>query len=372
VDGGALTFAELHFHTRSAPLMLGRSDAAAMQDPGADCSCQPAPLCLPVCADAQRDNACRLCAPIAGAATIQPCCCAALGLNLNTQLLLLLAALLAVWQAAYAERGWAVTALDPNAAVIEHIVLISSPPDGRYSPLGAATAQQQGDSSQEGQDGSPGWVRALVFPLEPTAPGSDASAGLEVELSGYLPGGVQLFSRPMQLHTAQGASGGKGSAGSNSEGPLLFAGLGEITVSCVGRGGNPAAHCQPPAELVFIQVRPSSLLALNCMCCLQCLINSLQQVHLCRATPMPCRHPPLCLLLLQVSVKSSAAGGSVSRSPRQPAALRCAALTASHQRCWVAPVVGEPLPLNVSLLEWMGLAFNWPVLVHRWVAGGAH
>ena len=78
--------------------------------------------------------------------------------------------------------------------------------------------------------------------------------------------------------------------------------------------------------------------------------------------------PAICLLLLQVSVKSGSAAGSTSRSPRQPVALRCAPLTASHQRCWVAPVVGEPLPLQVSLLEWMGLAFNWPVLVHRWVA----
>ena len=162
-------------------------------------------------------------------------------------------ALLAAWQAAYARRGWAVTALDPTAAVIVHIVLISSPVDGRYSPLGPLPAQQQGDSSQEG--GSAGWVRALVFPLEPAAAGSDASAGLEVELAGYLPGGLQLFSKPMRPQAAGGASGGKGSAGRGSEGALLFAGQGETTVSCVGSGGDPAAHCQPPAEHVLIQVR---------------------------------------------------------------------------------------------------------------------
>lgn len=57
VDGGALSFAELHFHTRNAPLMLGRSDAAAMQDPG-NCLILPACSallawlpCLPVCTD---------------------------------------------------------------------------------------------------------------------------------------------------------------------------------------------------------------------------------------------------------------------------------------------------------------------------------
>ena len=199
------------------------------------------------------ETACRLVRP----SLVELLSSTAAALGLNAQLLLLLAALFAVWQATYAERGWAVTALDPTAAVIEHIVLVSSPPDGRYSPLGGAPAQQQGDSSQEGQGGSAGWVRALVFPLDPAALGSDPSAGLDVEVSGYLPGGVQLFSRPMQLQTAGSGSGGTGSAGSSGEGPLLFAGQGEITVSCVGSGGDPAAHCQPPSAHVLIQVSPA-------------------------------------------------------------------------------------------------------------------
>ena len=69
----------------------------------------------------------------------------------------------------------------------------------------------------------------------------------------------------------------------------------------------------------------------------------------------------------QASVKGPS--GRTSRSPRQPVALRCAHLAASHQRCWVAAVEGELLPLGVTFLEWLGLAFNWPVLVHRCVGG---
>ena len=71
---------------------------------------------------------------------------------------------------------------------------------------------------------------------------------------------------------------------------------------------------------------------------------------------------------LQVSIKGRS--GAVSRSPRQPAALRCTALTTSHQRCSVAAVEGRPLPLKTTALEWAGLAFNWPVMVHRCVQQG--
>ncbi|PRW58812.1 metallophosphoesterase [Chlorella sorokiniana] len=268
LDGGALSFVELMFHTRNAPRMPGRSDAPAMQD--------------------------------------------------------------AAWQAAYERRGWAVTALDPSAAVIDHVALITSPPDGRYSSLGApkpaAPKQRRQPQRQlgEGEEGSgsdgaeeeqeqQGWVRALVFSLDTPAAEQPAEQ-LEVRLSGWLPNGVQLFSKPMQLQQPAG-SGGSGNSG--SDGGLLFAAQGETTVSCVGAAGDPAAHCHAPADLVDIQV----------------------------------------------SVRGRS--GAVSRSARQPAALRCTALTTSHQRCWVAPVEGRPLPLKVTALEWAGLAFNWPVMVHR-------
>ena len=192
LDGGALTFAELFFHTRNAPRMPGRPDAAAMQD--------------------------------------------------------------AAWQAAYERRGWAVTALDPSAAVVDHAVLITSPPDGRYSLLGAPAAvapkqrQQQGGEEEGGGQEEQGWVRALVFSLDAPAaeqPGEQVQA----QLSGWLPNGVQLFSKPMQLQQATGGGG------SSSDGGLLFAAQGETTVSCVGAAGDPAAHCHAPADVVSIQVR---------------------------------------------------------------------------------------------------------------------
>lgn len=186
LDGGALSFTDLFFHTRNSPRMPRRSDAAATTDPA--------------------------------------------------------------WLAAYAERGWAVTALDPAAAVVDHISLITTPPDGRYSPLGAPAPaavgkhqqqrrQQQGESEEGASD--EGLVRALVFPLDADV---DA-ASLEVQLAGFLPAGdIQLFSRPMQLQQGSGGSG------------LLFSVLAETTVSCVGAAGDPAANCHPPAEQVLIQV----------------------------------------------------------------------------------------------------------------------
>lgn len=268
VDGGALAFLDLMFHTRNAPRMPGRSDAAAMADPA--------------------------------------------------------------WQEAYEQRGWAVTAVEPSAAVLDHIVFVTSPPDGRYSPLGppaAASPQQQrqqqqqdegadtGDSEAEGSN--EGWVRALVFSLpaggDAGAAAAEPAGQLSVELAGFLPDGPQLFSRPMQ----QAAGDAGGSGGADGAAPALFEARGEATISCVGRGGDPAQHCRPPAEHVEIQV--------------------------------------------------AVRGGSrrVSHSPRQPVALRCVPLTASHQRCWVAPAAGAPLPLRPAPLEWLGLAFNWPVLVHR-------
>ena len=144
------------------------------------------------------------------------------------------------WREAYAQRGWAVTALDPTAAVVDHAVLITSPPDGRYALLGppqqAQQAQQQEGDAQQGQ----GWVRALVFPLD----AAEQEARLDVMLVGFLPNGVQLFSKPMALLPANSSSGGG----------LLFAAQGEMTVSCVGAAGDPAAHCHAPAELATIQV----------------------------------------------------------------------------------------------------------------------
>lgn len=198
LDGGALSFVELMFHTRNAPRMPGRSDAAAMRD--------------------------------------------------------------AAWQAAYERRGWAVTALDASAAVIDHVALITSPPDGRYSLLGApapvapkqrpieAEEGSAGEGSQEEQE--QGWVRALVFSLDPPADGQ-AGEPLDVQLSGWLPNGVQLFSKPMQL---QQAAGGSGDSSSSSDGGLLYAAQGKTTVSCVGAAGGPAAHCHVPADVVSIQV----------------------------------------------------------------------------------------------------------------------
>lgn len=253
LDGGHLSFTELFFHTRNAPLMRHREDAAAADDPA--------------------------------------------------------------WQAAYEERGWAVTSLDPAAAVLDHIALITSPPDARYSPLGppaAHVSKQQQQKDEAAQDRS-GWVRALVFPLEGAAPTADgaAGAGLEVQLTGHLPSGVRLFSKTMQLQ-----QGGGGEGGANGSG-LLFAAQADVTISCVASSGGPAAHCRAPSDHV----------------------------------------------LLQVSVAGP--NGRSSRSPVQPAALRCEELTHSHQRCWAAPWAGEPLPMQGTLLEWVGLALNWPIVVHR-------
>lgn len=204
LDAGALSFVELMFHTANAPRMPGRSDAAAMQD--------------------------------------------------------------AAWQAAYERRGWAVTALEPSAAVIDHVALITSPPDGRYSPLGTPPAatpkllrqpQRHLTESEEGSGGGAaqaeqeeqGWVRALVFSLDPPA-AEQPSEQLEVQLSGWLPNGIQLFRKPMQLQQPVDDSGG---SNGSSDGGLLFAAQGETTVSCVGAAGDPAAHCHAPADLVSIQ-----------------------------------------------------------------------------------------------------------------------
>lgn len=153
------------------------------------------------------------------------------------------------WLDAYERRGWAVTALDPTAAVIDHVALITSPPDGRYSPLGgprgaAGMQQQQQDGEAEGAQQA-GWVRALVLPLDEAAP---QPAEPEVELAGFLPSGVRLFSKKMQAQQAQQAAAAGG-------GGLLFAAQGETTVSCVSaRTGGPAAECYPPADQALIQV----------------------------------------------------------------------------------------------------------------------
>jgi hypothetical protein len=114
-------------------------------------------------------------------------------------------------------------------------------------------------------------VRALVFPLDAgaaaaadtaaataaaggtTGGGDSGGGGLSVQLRGYLPGGAKLFDRPMQLQAA-----GSG-AGSTMQGPLLYVGRGETTVSCVGEGGDPAAQCHPPSHHVLIQVRRGAL-----------------------------------------------------------------------------------------------------------------
>jgi hypothetical protein len=138
-----------------------------------------------------------------------------------------------------------VTALEPTAVVVDHAVLLTHPPDARYSPLGPPQAGGQPLEEQEGASG--GWVRALVFSLE----GDAAAEGLSVELEGFLPSGGKLFARAMQLQRAGGDSASSG----GPPAPLLFAAVGDTTVSCVGVGGDPAGHCHPPAEHAFIQVR---------------------------------------------------------------------------------------------------------------------
>lgn len=130
-------------------------------------------------------------------------------------------------------------------------------------------------------------------------------------------------------------------------------------------------ECVWPLNLSLLTRYARRNLARGVWCRLQCKPGYGLQARL------QCCHPncwlqhPTWLALypaLQVSVKGRS--GAVSRSPRQPAALRCTALTTSHQRCWVAPVQGLPLPLKVTALEWAGLAFNWPVMVHR--CAGSH
>lgn len=205
VDGGVLSFVDLFFHSPDAPRMPKRPDAPATADPA--------------------------------------------------------------WRDTYAERGWAVTALDPAAVVIDHIAFITSPPDGRYSPLGtpqqaaggAAAArllqqeQQQGGAAGGGdaerEEARRGLVRALVLPLDAAA---GAAEGLQVELVGHLPDGPQLFAKPMQLQPGASSSGGSSGSGG---GGLLYAAQAETTISCVGAAGGPAAHCHAPSELVMLQVR---------------------------------------------------------------------------------------------------------------------
>ena len=135
------------------------------------------------------------------------------------------------------------TALEPSAAVVGHLAFITSPPDGRYSPLGAPSASAAAAAAQQANGSQGGWVKALVYALDGW---EAAGGGLSVELTGWLPGGAKLFSKTMQPQPA--ASGGQ------AQGPLLFAGQGEATVSCVGATGDPTPHCHPPAEHVTIQV----------------------------------------------------------------------------------------------------------------------
>lgn len=46
----------------------------------------------------------------------------------------------AAWIDAYQKRGYAVTSADPSARVLDHIALITWPPDARYSPLAPGNA----------------------------------------------------------------------------------------------------------------------------------------------------------------------------------------------------------------------------------------
>lgn len=289
MDRGALTFLDLMFHTRNAPRMPRRSDAAAMQDPGrvegrdragrgppeaahtgaewanmwavvvhavwpAVCGCVSVSCCTPmngcICTAASRLLGCSL---LLGSPVVVLPCPALLWCTICPRLTQVRACrparppvrLPAGWQAAYEQRGWAVTALEPSAAVIEHVAFITFPPDGRYGPLGppTASAPEQQHGKQEEQAGV---VRALVFALDADLAAESAGSQLAVELEGYLPGGTRMFKVPMQ-QTA-------GSSNSSGSAAALFEAQAEVTISCEGRQGGPAGKCLPPAETVHIQV----------------------------------------------------------------------------------------------------------------------
>ena len=90
----------------------------------------------------------------------------------------------AAWQAAYRQRGWGVTPLDPAAQTRRSVALITFPPDPRYAPLrgpGSATPV-------------PGTVRALVYLL------CDAAAPEAAAVLACGPGPV-LARAPLNLVT---------------------------------------------------------------------------------------------------------------------------------------------------------------------------
>jgi hypothetical protein len=242
VDGGAVSFADLHFHSRGAPPRPARADAPARRS--------------------------------------------------------------AAWLRGYARRRFGVTAADPTAAVVNHVAMLTWPPDARYSPQ---PAQQEGAHPE-------GAVRAVVFPLEP---GAAAEAGIDVQLSAYLPDGTRLLHAGMQAEGAAAAAAG-------AAGPRLFAAFPRVTVFCAAADGSErAAACVAPAAFVEVQVTVRG---------------------------------------------GGAVGAAPSASPRQPVALACRGVGEGRQQCWLAPHAGAgaaPAPLGSSWVEWITLLVHWPTLAHR-------
>ena len=212
------------------------------------------------------------------------------------------------WREARARRGWAVTAADPSCRVVHHVVLLTSPPDARYASLGPP--RQAGGAGYA----SGGAVRALVLPL------GDSREPAEVSLHVELPGGAEVHRQGMVLLAGQAEAGAAAGGGRL----LAYGTQVEILLPCgkpaaVGQGGG---GCGPPAGLVRLQV---------------------------------------------VAGERGAPGHSTSAW--QPAGLLCQAEPGgTRQRCTVV-AASERAPLGVSFLEWLILAYNWPVIIPRCAQG---
>lgn len=141
---------------------------------------------------------------------------------------------LALWESAFATRGWGVAPADRSSVVLDHVAMLTWPPDARYFPMPDAP------SASEVEEGA---VRALVVFLDPSSKTSELP--LDANLTLKLPDGTQVLKTAMRVESEPGP------------GPAVLSSHVEFTVHCAeggGRGGARAADCTPPADYVWMQL----------------------------------------------------------------------------------------------------------------------
>ena len=222
LDFGAFSFIDLYLHTPDAPRRIGRGDAAAYED--------------------------------------------------------------VKWKERYAERGWAVTAADSKSSIIDHIPLITWPPDPRYF---TSSARDQH-----------GFVRAQVFPLA-----VNASEPHQVTLVVTLHDGAVLLHRDMELDPDYDHSKG---------GPLTYSINPKIAIVCPDKvtaaGLKDKACTGGGRKTILLQVCVMSLDGMQSVsskqpALLECIVQEGDMTQSCSIVP-PTKHVPLDVSSLETAVLS--------------------------------------------------------------------